>query len=240
MIGAYLRRALARAEAEGSRDPFASGQLATASPGGASTLDDVAAAPAAFIDEVLPFVTRVAEGTAGPEVPGQLRRSARLRWRHVDGHHGVEGAVFAGVEKALLGLAREQPETAARLVRPLAGSDVAELRFLACRTYTALACGDDAVDWLLSDERNLDLGWAESPRWASRELVESATRHCDDRHLAALTLRMLDYYPTWETTVDRRHLRGHAQYELLSAIDPGRHSNAAVRRLAEHDVASGG
>jgi hypothetical protein len=52
-----------------------------------------------------------------------------------------------------------------------------ELRFLACRAFAASGSGDEALIWLLSDYRNLSLGWADSPQAASRELIAVATRN---------------------------------------------------------------
>ncbi|MDQ3273687.1 MAG: NB-ARC domain-containing protein [Actinomycetota bacterium] len=233
LIGAHLRRSLVRAGAEGSGDPFVSEHLSTHSAGGDSTISEVAAAaPAAFITEVLPFVVRVAGATASTTDPDALR-SARWGWRYVGDHPGIDGAVFAGAEEALRLLAKDQPEEALALVSPLADSDVPEVRFLACRALAAAASGDDAVDWLLSDERNLDLGWADSRRWASRELIKVATRRCDDEHLNALTSLLLDHYPARETTAQNRQLRGRAQYELLTAVEASRRSAAVVLRIGE-------
>ena len=118
-------------------------------------------------------------------------------------------------------------------MRPLAGSDVEQLLFLACRTLAAAGAGNGGVDWLLSDERNLTLGWADSPRWASRELIEVATRGCDDAHLRALTERLLIHYPPWERTVYGRRRRGWAQYELLTAVEPSRRTDVVKARIAE-------
>jgi len=233
LIGAHLRRAQVRAETEGSGDPFDSEHLSTHSAGGETTIREVAAAAsAAFVNEVLPFVVRLAETTASTTEPATLRSSARWKWRYV-GDHGVDGAVFAGVEEALRLLAKDHTDEVLALVRPLAHSDVQELRFLVCRALAATASGDEAVDWLLSDERNLDLGWADSQRWASRELIEAATRHCDDEHLNALTRQLLNHYPAWETTMEGRQLRGRAQYELLTAVEASRRSPPVIRRIGE-------
>ncbi len=233
LIGAHLRRSLARTNADGSCDPFVSEHLGTHSAVGDSTISEVAAAaPAAFVNEVLPFVVCVAEATASTTDPDALR-SARWGWQYVGDHHGIDGAVFAGVEEALRLLAKDQPEETLTLVSPFADGDVRELRFLACRALAAAASGDEAVDWLLSDERNLDLGWADSRRWASRELIEVATRYCDDEHLNALTSLLLGYYPARETTAENRQLRGRAQYELLTAVEAARRSAAVVLRIGE-------
>ena len=57
VIGAYLRRHQARAEAAGSNDPFASGHLPDYEVSGGEIITKVAKdAPRAFLDEVLPFL----------------------------------------------------------------------------------------------------------------------------------------------------------------------------------------
>ncbi|CAL9661513.1 hypothetical protein SUDANB54_06996 (plasmid) [Streptomyces sp. enrichment culture] len=81
------------------------------------------------------------------------------------------------------------------------------------------------------------LGWVDSARWASRELIETTTPHCTDEMLDRLTAVLLGYYPAGE----RRRQKGQpsawgrSQYELLSAICPSRRSEAVRRRLAEWD-----
>ncbi|MEV5694271.1 ATP-binding protein [Micromonospora globbae] len=234
LIGAYLRRALARAEADGSADPFASGHLnAYSSSGGASTIGEVAAAaPTEFVDQVLPFILAVIEAAEQTSPEGPRLRS-RWAFRGIGVDHDIDEAIFAGVDEALRKLAVLQPQETVALIRPLADSDADELRFLACRTYTAAGCGNEAVDWLLSDERNFRLGWADSPRWASRELIEAASRRCDDGRLHTLTRRLLEHYPAWEKSAEGRRLFGRAQYELLSAIEPSRRSAELTRRIGE-------
>lgn len=235
LIGAYLRRAFARAEAEGSGDPFESGHLNPySSAGGDSTICKIAtAAPASFVEEVLPFVVGVVEATASATRTEYLRCSRRWGLRYIGARHGIDDAVFGGVEDALRLLGQEDPEAVTTLVRPLADSDIEELRFLICCALAAAGTGNDAIDWLLSDDRNFGIGWADSPRWASRGLIEVATRYCDDAHLNALTDRLLEYYPAWEKTVEARRWHGRAQYELLLGVEPSRRSDAVARRVAE-------
>ena len=60
LMGAFLHRGLARAQSDGSEDPFQSGHLSSNSQS-ASIISDVAAkAPAEFVDHVLPFIIDVA------------------------------------------------------------------------------------------------------------------------------------------------------------------------------------
>ena len=234
MIGAHLRRALARAMTDGSGDPFASGHLQVySSSGGAATISEVSAAsPAAFIEHVLPFILGVVDSNAGSSRREGVRPSSRWGYRLVGGH-GIDDAIFGGVEHALRQLAAIQPQEALTLIQPLADHGADELRFLACRTFTAAGSGDTAVEWLLSNERNLRLGWSDSPRWASRELVEVASRHCNDEHLQALVRQLFEHYPAWEKSANGRHSYGRAQYELLSGIETTRRSAEVTRRIHE-------
>lgn len=232
LIGAHLRRARARAIADGNNDPFNSGHLAAySSSGGASTITEVAAAaPAEFVHQVLPFVRSIVD--AEPVQADGLRASSPWRLRYIN-DDGIDDAVFGGVEAALRRLGELQPQEAVAQIRPIVNSHANELRFLACRTFAAAGSGNEAVDWLLSDDRNFRLGWADSPRWASRELIEVASRHCDNEYLEALTQRLLSYYPAREKSAEGRHLYGRAQYELLSAIDPSRRTAALATRIGE-------
>ncbi|MEU6845482.1 hypothetical protein ABZ930_26740 [Streptomyces sp. NPDC046716] len=234
LVGAYLRRHLARAHADGSRDPFASDHMATQSQVADTILSRIAEAePEAYVDEVLPFVIDVAtsSSTQGDEIraPG-----GRWAYRHVGGR-GVDAALLVGLEAALRSLATASPTAATSALQQLTASPVQELRFLACRTYTVMDAADEALTWLLSDEHNLRLGWLDSPRWASRELIEAATPHCAEEKLAHLTTQLLGYYPAWERKREKgqRSLWGWAQYQLLSAVEPARRSGTVNGRLAE-------
>ena len=234
VIGAYLRRHQARAEAEGSSDPFASGHLPENEVSAAEIITAVAeGAPQVFLDEVLPFLARVIEANARVGEPGSLRASARWGIRFAGRPLSIDDALFVGVDQALRSLARTAPDAALALGRPLAESDIGELRFLACRTFAAAGSGDEALNWLLTDDRNLQLGWADSPRAASRELIAAATPQCSHGQLEALSRRLLDFYPPGELLAQNRQLRGRAQYELLSAIEPSRRSPEVARRVGE-------
>jgi hypothetical protein len=238
LIGAHLRRALARAEADGLTDPFLPGYLEPhSSSGGASTITDVAAtAPQVFVANVLPFVVRVAELTAAADDPDALRTSHRWGMRSLDAPNDIDDAVFVGLEEALRLLAKAEPGLAVASIRPLAASDVEELRFLVCRTLAAFDGpdqADSAVDWLLVDHRNLNLGWIRSRSWASRELIEVATRRCCGGRLDALASALMAHYPSWERSVQGRSVRGRTQYDLLTGIDASRRSEAVTRRIAE-------
>jgi hypothetical protein len=234
LVGAYLRRHLARALADGSGDPFESGHLSTHSQVADTVLSRIAEAePEAYVSQVLPFVIDVA--TAGST--GRTDAYAPSgRWAHrLVGGHGVDAAMLTALDTALRSLAANSPAAAAGALQQLTPSPVQELRFLTCRVYAVMNQADEAIAWLLSDERNLRLGWLSSARWASRELIEATTPHCSDETLERLTAKLLDFYPAWEHRRQKgqRSAWGWSQYELLSAICPSRRSAAGRRRLDE-------
>ncbi|MFE6766647.1 hypothetical protein [Streptomyces sp. NPDC057689] len=234
LVGAYLRRHLARARADGSGDPFASKHLSTHSQVAGTVFSRIAKAePEAYVEQVLPFVIDVA--TAGStDRTDAYAPGGRWSYRHVGGH-SVDTALLAALDTALRSLAASYPAAAAGALQHLAASPVQELRFLACRAYTVIGQADEAISWLLTDERNLRLGWLDSPRWASRGLIEAATPHCSDETLERLTAVLLGHYTAWERRRQKgqRSAWGWAQYELLSAVSPDRRSDVASRRLAE-------
>jgi hypothetical protein len=233
LTGAYLRRCAELAGVAGNADAFASGHLSEHSPSGHSLLMDMAAgAPDAFVEEVLPFVRELCESTAHDRLDG-LRGSTRWGLRYDGEIHSVDDALFFGLDLALRDLATASPDRALPVIRELATSDIEDLRFLACRSYAHVGEPDEAVEWLLSDQRNLALGWADSPRWASRELIEGATQSCSGDLVQQLSTVLLDYYPEWETQARTRQGRGRSQYELLTALPEARVSPEVQRRIGE-------
>ncbi|WP_405649641.1 hypothetical protein OG581_52485 [Streptomyces sp. NBC_01386] len=234
LVGAYLRRHLVRARADGSDDPFESEHLSTHSQVADKVLSGIAKAePEAYVSQVLPFVVDVATAGSTGRTDSYVP-SGRWAYRHVGGH-GVDAALLAALDTALRSLAANSPAAAADSLQQLTPSPVHELRFLACRLYAVMNQADEALAWLLNDERNLRLGWLDSARWASRELIEATTPHCSDETLERLTTMLLGFYPAWERRRQKgqRSAWGWSQYELLSAIFPSRRSDAVRRRLAE-------
>jgi len=230
IVGSILRRGLARARAEGEDDPFESDHLSTNSQM-ASTIGEIARnAPRTFVQEVLPFVRAVAFADQQPR-DHHLPTGRRWGFRHVSANHSVDDVVFNATESALRRLATDEPAECARLIEPLLDAESEELRFLACRALAALDDPDRAVTWLLTDSRNLALGWSDSALWASREIIEAHSPNCAPELFSALERTVLGYAPAWE--IGELRWRGRDKYELLSAMDSQRLSDAASAVLRE-------
>ena len=122
----------------------------------------------------------------------------------------------------------QHPAACATAVVPLRDADSAELRFFACRALTVIDDPDDAVGWMVSDPRNLALGWSNSRNWASRELIGACSR--------LLPTTCLNSWNQRFSTTGRIPVgigRSYGQYELLTALDVTRMSALAKRRLRE-------
>ncbi|WP_328946264.1 hypothetical protein OG259_37215 [Streptomyces sp. NBC_00250] len=232
LVGAYLDRARTRELPDSSRKPFGGEYLAAHSQTAATVLSQIAeAAPKAYVDNILSFVLHTAESDEAFDG----RSGSRWLYRQRDGS-SVGAELLTALDTALRALPATDPAAAADALTRLSGSATEIARFLTCRLYTTLGAADEALDWLCSDQRNLHLGWVDSSRWASRELIAAATADCTDDTLDHLVEVLLGYYPTTE---QRRRVKGDpsrcgwGQYELLSAIDPVRCSDKVRRRLDE-------
>jgi hypothetical protein len=228
LIGAYLDRGLQRARADGSSDPFASEHLSADSQSHSVISEVAQTAPAEFLRHVVTFVKEIAVVDQSA-IDGRLPVGQRWGLRYRDSAYSVDDVVFEGVEEALRQLATHDAAQCDDVLTSLRDAESDELRFLACRALAVRGRPDDALTWLIDDQRNLLLGWADSPRWASRELIEACTPSCSDEVFARVEEVILRYSAHWES----RQSRGRAQYQLLSAMDPARLSEGARRRLGE-------
>ena len=229
LIGAFLRRSLVLAQQDGVDDPFASEHLSSHSQSASTVLGDVASkVPAEFVHHVLPFVVEVAT-VDQDQHEGLLPASRRWHYMHLSPRYLVDNAVFAATDQALRDLATQRPTECATALETLRVAHCCELRILACRALTAMGDPDDAVDWIVSDPRNLVLGLSESAQWVSRELIEQCSPGCSPDLFERLEAVILDHSPSWES----RKWRGYSRYRLLSALDEARMSRAARRDLRE-------
>lgn len=227
LVGAYLNRGLAAAQAQGSDDPFQTGQLPDHSQSD-SVIDRIATSePAAYLQAALPFVKTVAVANQHHAVE-RLPAGRRWHFRYIDTAYSVDAKVFGAVDQALRALAQDNPEQCEGYLADLLNAESEELRFLACRALTTVGPADTAIRWLISDERNFTLGWADSGRWASIELIQEWTGSCSDGVLDELEQAVLAYQPSWESEP-----QGRGRYALLAAIDDTRLSANARRERDE-------
>jgi hypothetical protein len=226
LIGAYLRRGLARARLAGSEDPFESEHLSTHSQTDEVISEVAVQAPGEFVDALLAFVVDVAMTTRRDRA--DMLPAGHWAYRHLDADYGTDATVFSATADALTRLAPVDANAVRSAIAPLRAVECDELRFLVARALAALPDADDAVAWLLADVHNLALGWIDSAHWASREVIAAHSGACSDELYEQLETMILAYRSTHE-----RAAVGRGQYTLLSAMDTARLSEVGRRRLGE-------
>ena len=227
LIGAYLNRGLARAQAEGSSDPFDSGHLPDYSASDEIISKVARKAPKEYLASVLSFVEVVAQANQR-HVAGRLPVGRRWAYRSRGTAYSVDDKIFDGVAEALVKLADSEPSLCDEYIQRLSSTESEELHFLACTALTKRGSADAAIGWLVDDPRNLELGYMDNTSWASRSLIERWSSKCSEELFGRLEALLLDYTPDWE----RRHV-GAARLRLLSALDSTRMSVNGKRALAE-------
>ena len=233
LIGAYLSRGLVRAQADGSDDPFASGHLADHSQGDQVISDVAGKAPEEYLASVLGFVEVVAE--ANQHTIGGDHPAGRWAYRNPD-PYSVDAKIFDGVRLALLAIAKTDPDLCRGYVARLNAHDSNELHFLVCAALTDVGPADAAIEWLVGDPRNLELGYAENASWASRSLIARWSGECSALLFSRLEDLLLGYAPEREKramAARRPWAVGRSRLRLLSALEPSRLSQVARRQLAE-------
>ena len=224
LMGAYLKRGFVRASEVHANDPFESGHLSEESGSVSVILDTAKSAPAEFVEYVLPFVARLAMANQSP-----AEREMPIGRRWGIGYKSSAYAVFTALCVALETLGVDNPEKCTNAIESLRAAESYELRLLACRALAAMDDPDDAVGWLISDHRNLTLGYIDRSQWASRELIEKHSPCCSPELFDRLEAVILSHTHGW----DKRPWRGYRRYELLSAVDESRMSEHARRKLGE-------
>lgn len=239
LIGAFLNRSLTKAYEQGASDPFDSGHLAM-DPHSAGVIEGIAAnAPGTFLTEVLPFITTVAT-TEQRRPENQLPYGSRWKPLYGPDPYDIDDHLFTAAEKALISVTAHAPGEATAALQQLREAESHELRFLACRALTEAGDPDDAIKWLLSDPRNLQLGWIHDPHWAAAHLIKAHSPHCSPELLGNLEQAVLHSSSPFE--IRRGH--GFGQYILLNALDRSRVGERTHRRLGElarkfpHDLPS--
>ncbi|WP_354227747.1 ATP-binding protein [Arthrobacter bambusae] len=235
IMGAYLRRAMVLADLDGIKDPFDSDQLPSRSASGGEDVISIIASgsPDRYVDEVLSFVVEVLRRTAETRQSNDLAYGNRWHYRYPGSSSGIDRAIFSGLETALRLLGSSNPDKLLEYLEPLMNDEIEELRFLVCRALAVVPAYNLSIKWLTSDFRNLELGYASSPRWAARELIQTASRDCSYEVLNQLIDTILNYYTWYEKTPRGRQYFGYAQFELITAIHPERLNIKARQRLSE-------
>lgn len=187
-------------------------------------------APDKFVELVLPLILEIAQESAlEAEPPPRHSRVWRLRYQRQV--YGIDDALLAAAADALAATAKASDATfsvAQGQLLALSDLDIAQWLLFTGWTANPDRFAQDAGQYLIESTAHLRSGYADSPHWTARELIAAASPFWPRSLLEDVEERILSYHPSWELDPGApEDLRGYAQWELLSAVDPQRRSPAA-------------
>lgn len=155
----------------------------------------------------------------------------------------MSSLLLSAMEIALCSIAANDKDSFKTIFNQLKDYPYETVQFLLIRALKngGEAFSDMAIDYLLTDNCKLRIGWLDSTDWASRELIAVATAFCSEAQLAKLEAALLSYYTDFETSARSYQPRncqwsnsfGYRQFTVLSGIDKNRQSLAVKKRLQE-------
>jgi hypothetical protein len=201
------------------------------------------AAPRAFIEQVWPWVLRVAT----TYVREETRRSLKYRDDHVfhDGHRFHED-LTSGLEAAIVGLADEEPDAFLAFANHNHNSDLENIHRWLAMGYCRLGRvkPQECAEYLLADSRRLALGLLENQHKGTNELISAFTPYANPEVVRALEEKICN----WVYYLDAPDLDARARFDrmkwsrehrlrVLRAIPRDLLSTKTAKLLAEEERA---
>ncbi|MFG2643556.1 hypothetical protein ACGFYP_21600 [Streptomyces sp. NPDC048370] len=193
-------------------------------------------APASFCELLVPYMLRVMAATAyaRDDLPTKDRHFSH-RYPSLDAHD-LGGALLTGAASAIRGLVRLGSEQAQTTLETLAISEFETAQWL---LYEGMRTEGEryaqwATDLMLEGAHRFLSGYSSNVVWGARQLIEATSSFCSDDSFRALESAILALRFPWE---GRRP--GWYTFNLLSAMNESRLSEAAKRRLGELRRATG-
>jgi hypothetical protein len=194
----------------------------------------VQACPEAVIEHLLPWFVRTAISLTEPHDTSDRYPSNPIFARRWYGEHLSEGTKFARhMVAALRHMAKKQPPDFRAIASQLAAVESLAVQRVLAEAYLAdlATYTSDIVEYLLTDQRRLEIGDPEDSHYDSCRLYGAAFQHVDARQRSRLEQLVLDLQPAWEQR-SHRH-RGLTQLRFLKSVPPDLLSETARRRLQE-------
>jgi len=191
--------------------------------------------PLAFLEHVLPAILRIATAFAYGEDPEEFRRDRVWPSRYVGRHIGLSEAYLGACEAALELVGQQSPEALRPFISQLRSHSLYTANHLLLFAYLSnpAVFADEAVRILADEPKRLSCGYSDNSYWRSRQIIEKCSSHCSEEAFRALEAVLGAFVPPYERTKEGRRLRGHASYNLASALAEERRGTFAKARLAE-------
>jgi len=192
--------------------------------------------PALLAERLLPLVVQVLRRCAQTPRAGGSLRPDRVVTRRIDAPRTLMDELVRVLAESLAVMAVGAPARLDPLLRVLeAEPDLESCAVLMARAWAGnpSAHADRAATWLIATPGALDLGYADTPHWISRELIAAISPHWSPLPGEQLIDAVLFRTPVRERSVRAREWRGTAELCLLSGIAIHRRPPRVQRRIAE-------
>jgi len=234
VLAAFVRRA----SSDESTNPFdpARPQGGRARDLAQEAISIATAAPAEYVDQVLPQLLAAMSTNARPDWQNAGLVNDALWSHHIYGAHAfLSDSLYDAMGVALAVLAAVDAAQAASVFAHLQTKPYASAAFLLARGYVGnpIAFAGDAADWLSTTPGARLLGYADAPAWVTRELVAAISSHCSPGHFEQVVEALLYFATPYEKTYQGLRSRGFTELGLLNGIDANRRPARVERRLAE-------
>jgi hypothetical protein len=191
-------------------------------------------APREFLQHVLPAILRAAQAFA-------YESGTSLLWdgvwpsRYRGEYLGLKEAFVTACETALEILGKKDPKELCVFIAELRTKPLYTANHLLLSAYLSapLAFAEEALSLLAAEPDRLLCGFSDSAHWVSRCVVEHCSPHCTEATFQKLETAVLSYTTPFEKSEDGAECRGHAAFNLASALAAARRSNSINQQLAE-------
>ena len=193
-----------------------------------------AAAPAEFVEHLLPAVLDISDSTLTDDEPP--KRDAVWPTLIETEHPTGEDACLTGLAGALATLAQEGAAPIGQAIAELRrrNTHVANHLLLALYRGAAERYADDAVLLLCAEPWRFQCGYPDSPNWCAMQLIRAVVPHCAAGNREELETVILRYLSPFERIAGIRYKQvGHTRFNLLSTIPNDLRS---VRANADYEV----
>jgi len=192
-------------------------------------------APNAFLKNVLPAVLRAAATFAYNADEDEFSRDRLWPERFQSEHIGLLEAFLSGCENALELVGQSTPEQLRPSIDKLLMHRLYTANHLLMSAYLSSPAtfAEEALSLLIAEPKRLRCGFLDNSYWHSRQLIQTCSPHCTGETFQKLEACLLAFVSPYERSKNGFRYRGHAAFNLASALDEHRLSVRGKAQLAE-------
>jgi hypothetical protein len=193
-------------------------------------------APRAVLDFILPAVLRAANAFAYDDVDsGELRRDRLWALRFTSAYPGLRETFPRACELAMESIGATTPHSLRPIIAELKTHRLHTANHLLLTAYLSAPAtfADEALDLLASEQERLHCGFYGSDYWRAREVILKCSPHASEVVFRRLEGTLATFSPVFERSTSGFRERGHASFNLLSALASDRISPVTKIKIAE-------